>query len=112
MEPSPTAEATRLTDLVDQVLRHPGGQGIATDHDRHLLGVPRQVDRGLAGRAGYRWPRARRTPLVILTGCFSAATARPSRRFRGPPCPFRWRTPGPWMGPRVVAGRGAARRRG
>jgi len=52
MEPSPTAEATRLTDLVDQVLRHPGGQGIATDHDRHPLGVPRQVDRGLAGRVG------------------------------------------------------------
>jgi hypothetical protein len=39
-------------DLVDQVLRHPGGQGVAADHDRDLLGVPCQVDRGLACGVG------------------------------------------------------------
>jgi hypothetical protein len=33
-------------------LRHPGGEGVAADHDGHLPGVARQVHRSLAGGVG------------------------------------------------------------
>jgi hypothetical protein len=46
------ADVGRRGDLVDQVLRHPRGQGLAADHDGDLPGVPGQVDRGLAGGVG------------------------------------------------------------
>jgi hypothetical protein len=38
-----------LADLGDQVLRHLVAQGVAAHQERHLLGVPGEVEGGLAG---------------------------------------------------------------